>query len=114
MSRHEQYHLAFAKRRDSRNNFEYLVYTTGNSPDEYKIGRKIQVLHKIEVQELISQIQTVQAGGVFDPYFSIDRSSATDDDHVILFTTHISIDEVSVPLQDMKEILQEWLAFLNS
>lgn len=111
MSKSDQYHLAFAKRHDGKS-IEYIVHALG-SAEEYTIARKIQVMHIPECEGLIKEIQSAQDGDYFEEYFSIDRSAASDDDKIELSTTHITIDTVVVPLQDMKEILQEWLAFVK-
>ncbi len=112
MQKYQEYHLNFSRQLVG-NRVEFQITCSG-STSECTVGRKIQRLHKVECEGLIEEIQSAINGQVIDQYFSIDNEAASDYDTIEIFTTHIQIDSTTLPLEDMKLILMEWLDYINS
>lgn len=113
MATHEQYNLKFGKNIYDNDN-EFVCYQIGNNQTYYRLAEKLRLMHKIECIGLIEDINAAQNNQYYEQYFAIDRDSASDSDGIEILPPNVIIDSsIIIPLQDMKEILQEWLAFID-
>jgi hypothetical protein len=113
MSRHEQYNLQFGKMKDD-SIYEFVCYQIGNNQPYYRLAEKLRLMHKIECIALIDSIDAALNGQYYEQYFSVDRDSASDSDGIEIIPPNIIIDDIiTIPMEHMKEILQEWIDFIN-
>jgi hypothetical protein len=113
MVTHEQYNLKFEKKIYD-NEYEFVCYQIGNNQSYYGLAEKLRLMHKIECIGLIDSIDAAQNSQYYERYYSIDRGEANDSNGIEISPSNVIIDStITIPLQDMKEILQEWLTFIG-
>ncbi|MNK88836.1 hypothetical protein D3C87_1088180 [compost metagenome] len=111
MTKREQYGLTFKNFISPVDNSPYNSCVAENS----SVFAELQIIRyfdKSEAQRLIDEIQNAQDGVHFQE--SIDtRWGAVED--IMIQPPSVNINDVLlIPMQDMKELLQEWIAFVSS
>ena len=109
MTKREQYGLSFYKIITSNGNIRHLCKT--DRTDAYSNLIVIRFLNSIEAQGLIDEITRALAGEFFEPFFTSDGVESEDID---LVYPNVIVNGTSVSMQDMKDLLLEWLSFINS
>ncbi|HEV7348619.1 hypothetical protein [Telluribacter sp.] len=111
MGIHSQYNLEFGKIKHN-NWVEYRCYT--NNIAYRRLAEKLRIMHPVECEGLIEDIELAESQQYFEEYFSLNRSGASDDEEIKIDPPNIIIDKVlSIPFNDMKLLLQEWLDFIR-
>lgn len=112
MSKREQYGLLFNKVRNSDG--EISPYVSERVPVTYNsVLIFIDGLDQFECESLISDLERCinGQGNVDEGFFSDGVEHMT----ILYQYPNINIDNVLImPMQDMKELLQEWLAFIST
>jgi hypothetical protein len=110
MTRHDQYELQFFKvlEKDKTKRFFCRTKTVN-------IFSRLQVINYLDIFEcnaLIDEIQNAENELYFDDYFSADASG---NDTIQIVPPNVIINEdFAIPLQHLKEILQEWILFCEA
>ena len=92
------------------NNVKHIC--TREQPHVYSHLCFITHLHKVEVDALLEEINSALGGGGFESNFVTDGTESTS---VVIAPPNITIGQVcTISLTDMKGLLQEWKAFINS
>ncbi len=71
-------------------------------------------MSKSECIGLIEDMDASQNGEYYEEYFALDFSYASDSDQIRLIPPNIQLDNLTITMSDMKQILQEWLEFLDT
>ena len=112
MGIHNQYNLEFGKIKNN-SRIEYICYT--NNILYNGLAEKIRIMHPVECEGLINEIELAESQQEFEQFFSLDRSGASDNEGITITPPNIIIDNVlSIPMNNMKLILIEWLNFIRN
>jgi len=114
MTKHEEYNLKFVIIQLPNGSIRYSC--TQDIPDGYAtLVGIIPRISAIESEALIEEIENAENGAYYEQYFSLDASTASDDDGIEIAPPNIIFNSVlSIPFADAKMLIQEWLDFLNS
>lgn len=114
MVKSRQYQLQFVKGKSG----SFSEYRCDSLPGDLlnmSLAKKLSQMHKIECKGLIEVLEDVQGGKHYEPFFAIDADTASDSDGIEISPPYIIIDTIhSVDIVEMKQLLEEWLEFINS
>ena len=111
MSRREQYMLTFQKWRNPDDG-EIVNLCRKAVVDNYSFLQIIEDFSIAEIHSLINNIENAQNGLQYNDLFLAGR--VDEDLDVMIAPPNFLIGATcSLPLQHMKELLQEWLDFIN-
>jgi hypothetical protein len=114
MTRREQYNLIFRRIIDDGYT-EFLCYQLDNDLPYARLAEKLRLMHKVECLGLIETIEDAENNQYYEEYFSLDRDAASDTDEIRILPPNVIIDQdIIIPFQDMKELLQEWVTFMET
>ncbi|SFN59001.1 hypothetical protein SAMN05444143_1304 [Flavobacterium succinicans] len=72
-------------------------------------------MHIIECEGLLTDIIEAQKGSYFEEYFVLDKGEASDEDELKISPPNIIINlYTKIPLEDMKNLLMEWINFVKN
>lgn len=111
MTKREQYGLEFINWIDpiTKSNVKICRREGVNEYNELQIINRLNIF---EIQSFIKDIENAQAGKYYDEIYSTD---SIDDQLIEIQPPDIVINTIcTIPLQDMKAILEEWLDFMQS
>nr|WP_293294702.1 hypothetical protein [Allomuricauda sp.] len=114
MTKHEEFNLRFVKTSSLNGKFDY--WCTQDTPDGYAtLVGIIPRISAIECEALIQEIENAENGVFYEQYFSLDASTASDEDGIEITPPNVIFNSVlPIPFADTKMLIQEWLDFLNS
>ncbi|MGV3545433.1 MAG: hypothetical protein ACO1N4_00120 [Pedobacter sp.] len=117
MNRHKEYNLAFARNKNSYGDgSEYHCFLENkNDIQFYSLADKLgRMGHPVAAQGLLNEITAAENNDFYEPYYALDADMASDDDEIEIVPPNIVIDKyLYVSFGHMKEILQEWIDFMN-
>ena len=109
----DKYKLSFAKTNENGKIF-FICNNLGNI-DCQRIANKINQMHIIECEGLLNEIIETQKGNYFEEYFALDNDEASDEDQLRISPPNIIINlATKIPLEDMKNLLMEWIDFVKN
>ncbi|MBP6755710.1 MAG: hypothetical protein KA210_06140 [Bacteroidia bacterium] len=110
LTKREQYGLTFTKWMEPESNELYNIC----SRDEVGVYSHLTFIRYLNVGELnaiIKEITNAQNGQIYD---SLPSSDSYEDVSLELSFPNITIDDVlTVPMEDFKELLLEWIDFIS-
>lgn len=112
MCRREEYNLTFSKAVIDGIIFHFCNATQAGQPQTFAVI--LEGYDKFYTEDLIEAIENAQAGQHFDDYHHPD--SLTDDFGITIAPPNVIISSHNyhIPLQVWKELMQEWLVFLEA
>lgn len=113
MTKHEQYNVKFSRFFHSRlNQYMYEAIRIIYTRESFVIKEMLNTLHIIECRLLLDEINKALNGQPFEPEFDYGNRSFSDNDYIeIKNNGTIDIGTVIFPLADIKQLLEEWIAF---
>jgi len=113
MTKHEQYNVKFSKFFHSRlNQYMYEAIRIIDTGESYVISRMLNALGRTGCSFLLDDINKALNGQPFEPEFNYGTQMFSDDDYIeIKNNGTIDIGTVIFPLADIKQLLEEWIAF---
>lgn len=76
---------------------------------------ELQIIDRLSIFEIQSLLQSIQNADNGDYYEEIYSSERIDDESVEIHPPNIIINEICIiPLIDMRDLLQEWITFINT
>lgn len=113
MTKREQYGLSFSKIQRSSDGSTVNICKKNGTVNQYSTLQVIQQLNKVEAMALIEEINNALNGVYYEEYFVSD---GTESDSIQLSTPNVILGENDfiIPMSDLKLLLQEWLAFINT
>lgn len=112
MTKREKHNLKFYKINDPFGNIDYFCNREG-TVNSFNILTILQQLDPISTQGLIDEIQKVYQARLTEQSFSTD---GVEEDYIKLDYPNVVFGEndLVIPMMEMKDLLIEWLMFLNS
>ena len=111
MTKREQYGLSFI-------NWVNPIDKTVNKVckrENVNTYSELQIISRLSIHEIQSLLQNIQNAIKGEYYEEIYSSERTDDTSVEIHPPNVIINEIySIPLIDIRDLLQEWLAFINT
>lgn len=113
MTQRERYNLVF-ERKFTGTRADFICHQLEGSQFAYgALANKLTLMHRLECEGLIDEIQAAENNEYYEEYFAIDNDAASDFDEIYIKPPYVTIDKhIFIPFQDMKELLMEWISFM--
>ena len=109
----DKYQLSFDKKNEN-GKVMFVCNNLGNV-DSQRIANKINQMHLIECEGLVTEIIKAQKGNYFEEYFALDKDEASDEDELKISPPNVIINlYTKISLEDMKNLLMEWVNFVKT
>lgn len=115
MLKHQEYNLKFVKIKPKTGGSIFYLCTQ-DIPDQYAtLTGIIDKISATECTALIEEIENAENGNYYEQFFSLNASTASDDDGIEIAPPNVIFNSVlPIPFADAKLLIQEWSDFLNS
>lgn len=111
MTKKEQYSLKFVKIKDSVNSDTYLCQGDFSVQGSLKLAHLLSILSNREPQYLLEEVNLALSNGDFEEYYLPDASVT---DVIRIVPPNIIVNGFTITLLNLKQLLQEWIAFIES
>lgn len=112
MTKREQYGLSFYKKKNSFDGAIENICKREGSINEYNHLQILTQFSQIETTDLIEEIENALNGKYYEEYFTSDPIEFVS---IKLAYPNVIFGEndLIISMQDLKDLLQEWLAFIS-
>lgn len=112
MTKQEEYQLTFKRLKDSDGDFYFSCEHFGNTNQYQFYAHIIDMMDANECEGVIENIIAAQNSEYYEEFVGPD--SLSDDDTIELSPPNVIVGGWSVSMTDWKQLMQEWIDFLNS
>jgi hypothetical protein len=112
MTKREQYKLSFDKMNIPNWGVRYTCTQTQVTDDSIYLSQLLDLLSVRQADEFLYELNNALSGAYFEEYFSFNASSI--DYSVRIMPPNVVINGTySITLNNLKELVEEWVQFIN-
>lgn len=102
MTQRERYNLVFKKKFSWKHAEFFCRLKEVGQLDHDSLAKKLTLMHRVECQGLIDEIEAAENNEYYEEFFAIDNDAAADDDEIHIKPPYVVIDKHDIiPFQDI-------------